>query len=52
MSIIDNEDEVLHRVRVQLYPNNLPDTEGAYIAHTDNEAERTCGALRSFGAHP
>jgi hypothetical protein len=53
MAIINNENEVLHRVRVKLYPNYLPKVEGAYIARTDNEAsltiEEVCAAGKSRG---
>jgi hypothetical protein len=45
--------DVLHRIRVKLYPNYLPQTEGAYIARTDNEAmltiEEVCAALKNRG---
>jgi len=34
MAIINNVTEVLHRIRVKLYPNYLPTAEGAYIART------------------
>jgi hypothetical protein len=53
MAIINNPDEVLHRIRVKLYPNYLPKVEGAYIARTDNEAsltiEQVCAALKNRG---
>jgi hypothetical protein len=53
MAVISNENEVLHRVRVKLYPNYLPKVEGAYIARTDNEAsltvEEVCAALKNRG---
>jgi hypothetical protein len=32
------ENEVLHRIKVKLLPNYLPQVEGEYIARTDNEA--------------
>jgi hypothetical protein len=38
MAIINNITEVLHRLRVKLYPNYLPNVEGTYIARTDSEA--------------
>jgi hypothetical protein len=45
--------EVLHRIRVKLYPIYLPQVEGAYIARTDNEAsltiEQVCAALKNRG---
>ncbi|MDR0375928.1 MAG: DUF4469 domain-containing protein [Treponema sp.] len=53
MAIINNVDEVLHRIRVKLYPNYLPKVEGAYIARTDNEAtlgvREVCAALKNRG---
>ena len=53
MAIINNESEVLHRVRVKLYPNYLPKIDGAYIARTDNEAaltiEQVCAARKNRG---
>jgi hypothetical protein len=53
MAIINNTNEVLHRIRVKLYPNYLPKVEGAYIARTDNEAsltiEEVCAAGKSRG---
>ncbi|MDR2738665.1 MAG: hypothetical protein LBB68_02395, partial [Treponema sp.] len=53
MAVINSVTEVLHRIRVKLYPNYLPNTEGAYIARTDNEAslsvEDVCAALKNRG---
>jgi len=53
MGIKNNIDDVLHRIRVKLYPNYLPNTEGRYIARTDNEAylsvERICAAMKNRG---
>jgi hypothetical protein len=53
MAIINDVNEVLHRIRVKLYPNYLPKVEGAYIARTDNEAsltiEEVCAALKNRG---
>jgi hypothetical protein len=53
MAPINNVNEVLHRIRVKLYPNFLPRVEGAYIARTDNEAalniEQVCAALKNRG---
>ncbi|MDR0722196.1 MAG: hypothetical protein LBF75_05295 [Treponema sp.] len=51
MAIVNNIDEVLHRIRVQLYHNHLPHVEGLYIARTNNEAtltiEEFCRALKN-----
>ena len=48
----DNKD-VLHQIRVKLYPNHLPNVEGEYIARTNNEAslsiEEVCAALKTRG---
>ena len=53
MAIINNVNEVLHRIRVKLYPNYLPSVEGQYIARTNNEAslsiEQVCAALKNRG---
>jgi hypothetical protein len=38
MQIKNEIDEVLHRIRVKLYPNHFQHVEGAYIARTDSEA--------------
>jgi len=38
MAIINDVNEVLHRIRVKLYPNYLPNVEGQYIARTNSEA--------------
>jgi hypothetical protein len=53
MTIVNHQNEVLHRIRVKLYPNYLPRVEGAYIARTVNEAglsiEQICAALKNRG---
>jgi hypothetical protein len=53
MAVINNVNEVLHRIRVKLYPNYLHNVEGAYLARTDNEAslgiEEVCAALKNRG---
>ena len=53
MAIINNITEVLHKIRVKLYPNYLHNVEGAYIARTDSEAsltiEQVCAALKNRG---
>jgi hypothetical protein len=55
MAIKTNESEVLHRIRVKLYPNYLPNAEGMYIARTENEAllsiEQICAAMRERGGY-
>ena len=53
MALINEVHELLHRIRVKLYPNYLPHLAGAYIAGTDNEAslsiEEVCAALKNRG---
>ncbi|MDR2738299.1 MAG: DUF4469 domain-containing protein [Treponema sp.] len=53
MAVINAVNEVLHRIRVKLYPNYLSHVEGAYLARTDNEAslsvEEVCAALKNRG---
>jgi hypothetical protein len=53
MAIINNVNEVLHRVRVKLYQNYLQGIEGAYVARTDDEAslniEQVCAAMKNRG---
>ena len=53
MAIINNVNEVLHRIRAKLYPNYLHGVDGAYIARTDDEAslsiEQVCAALKNRG---
>jgi hypothetical protein len=53
MALINAINEVLHRIRVQLYPNYLHNVEGAYLAHTVNEAGlsvgEVCAALKNRG---
>jgi len=55
MAIINNVTEVLHRIRVKLYPNYLRNIEGMYIARTDSEAslsiEQVCAALKNRGGY-
>ena len=53
MAIINSVNEVLHRIRVKLYPNYLPKAGGAYVARTNNEAslsiEQVCAAMKNRG---
>jgi hypothetical protein len=53
MAIINDVNEVLHRIKVKLYPNYLPNTKGRYIARTSSEAtltiEQVCAALKNRG---
>lgn len=55
MAIINNVNEVLHRIRAKLYPNYLHNVEGAYIARTDDEAslsiEQVCAAMKNRGGY-
>jgi hypothetical protein len=54
MAIGDLKD-VLHKIKVKLYPNYLPDAKGGYIARTDSEAtlsvEDVCAALINRGGY-
>jgi hypothetical protein len=54
MAIGDLKD-VLHKIKVKLYPNYLPDAKGEYIARTDNEAtlsvEDVCTTLINRGGY-
>jgi hypothetical protein len=54
MAIGDLKD-ILHKIKVKLYPNYLPSTEGLYIARTDNEAtlsiEEVCTTLKNRGGY-
>jgi len=53
MSIFNNVNDILHRIRVKLYPNYLPKVKGLYIARTNNESslsiEDVCAALKNRG---
>jgi hypothetical protein len=53
MAIINNVNEVLHRIRAKLYPYYLHGVDGAYIARTDDEVslsiEEACQKATPFG---
>ncbi|MCL2214126.1 MAG: DUF4469 domain-containing protein [Treponema sp.] len=53
MSITNTVTDVLHRIRVKLYPSNLPGAKGAFSARIDNEAvltiDEVCAALKTRG---
>lgn len=53
MSVIDESAEVLHKIRVKLYPNNLPGKGGELFARTVNEKalmfEEVCIAAKERG---
>jgi len=55
MSSVDPVIEVMHRIRVKLYPSNLPGGKGAYFARTDPEAvlgiEEICAFLINRGGY-
>ncbi|MDR1469846.1 MAG: DUF4469 domain-containing protein [Spirochaetaceae bacterium] len=55
MSVLDDVKQVLHRVRVKLYPSNLPENEGKLIARTVNEKtltyEEVCVAAKERGGY-
>jgi hypothetical protein len=51
----NNVNEVLHRIKVKLYPNYLPGVPGAFFARTNNEAalsiEEVCAAAKNRGGY-
>ena len=53
MSLIYGISQVLHRIRVKLYPNYLPGGEGTFLARTDSEAslsvEQVCATKKNRG---
>ena len=55
MGFFNNITGELHRIKVKLYPNYLPQSEGAYIARTNNESclsiEKICAAMKSRGGY-
>ena len=55
MSILNNVNSVLHRIRVKLYPNYLPQVGGNLMARTLNEAflsiEQVCAAMKERGGY-
>jgi hypothetical protein len=55
MSVIDDDEQVLHKIRVKLYPNNLPGKEGELVARTVNERtllfEEVCVAAKERGGY-
>jgi hypothetical protein len=55
MGLTNNIDDVLHKIKVYLYPNYLPKAEGRYIARTENEATlnvgKICAAMKNRGGY-
>jgi hypothetical protein len=53
MQVKNEINDVLHRIRVKLYPNYLHNVEGTFIARTNSEAsltvEQVCGTAISRG---
>ena len=53
MAVGDEIKDILHNIRVKLYPCNLPDAKGKYLAKTSNEAvlniEQVCAELKRRG---
>ena len=49
MSLLYGVSQVMHRIKVKLYPNYLPKGEDTFLARTDNEATldipKVCAAL-------
>ena len=55
MAIMNDEDEVLHRIEAKLYPNYLGAGEGAYVARSKPEAplsvENICVSAKNRGGY-
>lgn len=55
MSLKNNANDVLHKIRIKLYPNYLTHVKGKYIARADSEAvltiEQVCAALKNRGGY-
>jgi len=55
MSLLYGVSQVMHRIKVKLYPNYLPKGEGTFLARTDSEAtlfiEQVCAAMRARGGY-
>ena len=55
MSVVNNTDEIFHRIRVKLHHNYLPSLEGSYVARTKNEAalsiENVCASMKNRGGY-
>jgi hypothetical protein len=53
MGILNNFDDVLHRIKINLHPSYLPNVDGRYIAKTENEAtlniSKICAAMKNRG---
>ena len=53
MAITNNDKNLLHNIKVKLYPNRLPHAGGEYIARASSEAslsiEQICAALKQRG---
>jgi hypothetical protein len=53
MPVIDKVNDVLHKIRIKLYPSYLPGMKGKYTARTDSEAsltvEQVCASLKNRG---
>ena len=55
MTVNESISMILHRIRVKLYPNYLPNAKGTYIARTNSEktlsVEDVCTALKTRGGY-
>ena len=55
-SVLKGAGDVLHRIRVKLYPNYLPKGKGTYIAHTNSQrvldVDDICKELKTRGSFP
>jgi hypothetical protein len=49
MAGLTTVNEVLHRIRVKLYPNYLPQIKGEYIARTDSEKTLSVDEVKIAG---
>jgi hypothetical protein len=53
MGLTNNIDDVLHRIKVNLHQNYLPNVEGRYLARTENEStlsiSKICAAMKNRG---
>jgi len=55
MSLLYGVSQVMHRIKVKLYPNYLPGGDGTFLARTNSEAAlsipQICAALCERGGY-